>query len=1317
MMMLTPGTLVANRFTVEKRAGAGGMGVVFRAVDTLTEKPAAIKVLLSDDPDEIARFERESTFLSMLSHPKGVTGDPRSQRFNPGVVAYLGQGKLESGESFLAMEWLDGCDLAARLKRGPLSVGESLSLLRGAARALETAHAQGIVHRDIKPGNLFLRDEDIEKVAILDFGIARHAAMEAKLTHAGAVIGTPYYMAPEQASGHSDVGAAADVFSLGCVFFECLTGRRPFEGVHALAVLSKIIFDEAPPLESRLPGVDAQLSSLCARMLAKQPHERLGDARALQAALEELGTMTMHEVIVPVSLDVGLTDTISATAVKRAALTGDELEVVCVIAMQDGATETNIMRDIDSATLSLVALGLRVEQLADGTLVSTLARMGQATDQVLRAARAALLLFDRCPGARVALATGRARVGRREGIFVGDAIDRVFRLLDRAHPSEGVYIDELTAGLLDERFVVAKQNDGMVLRAERVVTDESKRLLGRPTPCVGRERELSTLQSHWQDCISEPLARAVLVTAPPGVGKSRVRHEFLQRMRHGQDEHTLIVGRADPIASASLGVVARALRTFFGVEGNDEPAVQRAKVEAFVRAHVESAEARRLTEFLGELVGVPFSDQGNLRLHLARQDARIMTDQLTSAFVSFVQHLLKKCPVLVVLEDLHWCDAFSVALIGALLREAKTQPLFVLAFARPEVHQMFPRLWPDQMEQMSLTPLRPRAAIQLAREVLGDAADAQVLHRITELSGGNALFLEELIRAVADGRGNELPETVLAMVQSRIGRLEPEVRRTLRAASIWGLTCPEEGIRALMGPHIDLAAALGVLIDHEILERRHQAETTGDVEYAFRHALVRDAAYALLVEEDRVLGHRLAAEWLESRGEADPAVMAEHFYLGGEFSRAVPYCVRAVTQMYERGDFHVARRLADLGISSGAEGVHLGVLLGLRAWIIWYTEGSKGWEIVRPDIERAIALLPPMHPWWFRSIANMGGIELLFGAPERAVALVRQMIASPVPSDVGVDYVMSCWGVSALLCQVGRRELAKELIAQASNTIDEIFSHIPIVHAWRQSMHLEYVRHTRPDPWQHRHELEELIRICETSGVTQNHELDLLRNTLAFAHADIGEHTVGETLLRESIEKAKRKGYGYVVTHGQIHLADALCQRARDMPVDEIESITRDLLATPGLTAGFTAMTHGLRAIALLERGDVERAEIECREAIGRSGNFPLRQLRMQATLLRVLVRSGKVPEARELALQSLAKVESLGGVGYAELPIRTAMAMAFHAAGEAERAVDQLRYALAEVNRQASSIPDALLRDRFRREVADNARAVLLAAEWGMES
>src|SRR6185369_5218253 len=232
---MKPGDLVAGRFEIERLAGWGGMGDVYRAVDRLRGLPVALKVLHGEDhresPFAAERFAREAETLAELTHPA--------------IVKYIAHGRTPAGELYLAMEWLDGEDLGARLSRSGLGVAEAVMLATRVAEALGAAHARGVVHRDVKPSNLFLCDGRVDRVKVVDFGIARRdRALGA--TRTGVLLGTPGYMAPEQARGGRELDARADVFALGCVLFECITGRPAFAGEHAMAILARILLEEAP---------------------------------------------------------------------------------------------------------------------------------------------------------------------------------------------------------------------------------------------------------------------------------------------------------------------------------------------------------------------------------------------------------------------------------------------------------------------------------------------------------------------------------------------------------------------------------------------------------------------------------------------------------------------------------------------------------------------------------------------------------------------------------------------------------------------------------------------------------------------------------------------------------------------------------------------------------------------------------------------------------------------------------------------------------------------------------------------------------------
>jgi predicted ATPase len=403
------------------------------------------------------------------------------------------------------------------------------------------------------------------------------------------------------------------------------------------------------------------------------------------------------------------------------------------------------------------------------------------------------------------------------------------------------------------------------------------------------------LEGLLADCIGGGGAQAVLLTAPSGMGKSRLAQEFLRQVRHRSEPVAIWSGRGDPLrAGSALGLLGQVLRGACGVRAGERRARRgevaahvaerapgsacRGEVAARVAERAPGSAWQRVTELIAELIDAPCPDQESLASQTARRDARRMSDQVCAAFLDLLAAECARNPVVIVLEDLHWGDRATVQLLDRALRELREQPLFVLALARPEVHEIFPGLWVERVSQeIRLRGLNQRAIAQLARHALGDEARADTIDRLARLSEGNAFYLEELIRWTAEGREPAFPETLVAMVQSRLAALDPASRRVLRAASVFGESFWPGGVMALSAG--DDAAALhdrlAFLTRQEILVKRAVSRVPGEDEYAFRHALLREGAYALLTEEDRVLGHRLAGAWLEAHGEQDALMPTE----------------------------------------------------------------------------------------------------------------------------------------------------------------------------------------------------------------------------------------------------------------------------------------------------------------------------------------------------------------------------------------------------------------------------------------------------------
>jgi serine/threonine protein kinase len=262
-------------YRVLKVLGRGGMGVVFQAEDTGLLRMVALKAILPSlgiSPSIRERFIREARAAAALKHPHVVT------------VFQVGE---ECGAPYLAMEYLEGEPLDARLAReGRLPVAEVLRIGREIALGLAAAHAKGLIHRDVKPANVWL-EGDARHVKILDFGLARAMTAGAQLTQSGAIMGTPAYMAPEQAAGRQ-VDGRVDLFSLGCVLYEMSTGERPFKGDDAVAVISALALETPPTPRSLNAEVPAGLSDLISRLLEKEPARRLASADATAEALLDL---------------------------------------------------------------------------------------------------------------------------------------------------------------------------------------------------------------------------------------------------------------------------------------------------------------------------------------------------------------------------------------------------------------------------------------------------------------------------------------------------------------------------------------------------------------------------------------------------------------------------------------------------------------------------------------------------------------------------------------------------------------------------------------------------------------------------------------------------------------------------------------------------------------------------------------------------------------------------------------------------------------------------------------------------------------------
>jgi len=714
-----------------------------------------------------------------------------------------------------------------------------------------------------------------------------------------------------------------------------------------------------------------------------------------------------------------------------------------------------------------------------------------------------------------------------------------------------------------------------------------------------------------------------------------------------------------------------------------------------------------MVEFIGELLRVPTTSEPSPQLIAARNEPAIMNEQLRIAFEDWLGAFCnRRGALLLVLEDLHWGDLPTVTFIESALKKHTEAPIMVLALARPEITDIFPKLWSTfGVQEIQLKSLKRKAAERLARRVLGDEISESTINRIVEQAEGNAFFLEELIRHVAEGNDSELPETVVAMVQSRLEGLDPEARKILRAASIFGEVFWDGGVHALLGddmPPATVSRWLDMMVEQEFLATHRSQKFPAERAFEFRHGLFREAAHAMLTESDRILGHRLSAEWLEKAGEKDALVLADHFEQGGEKQRAIRYLLQAAQTAYEGGNYDAVFPLADRGLNCGAQGKERGEFLLLKAMRYAVSDQLKE---VHQLADEAILLLPKGEASWFSAVAVLG----LAGSFEgNLVSMMKALEAyqshqGPVPATgpAGLASFVFYGG----LVHGGQRDTAQALMDRLEGEEEQIgladpvfTAYICIVRSLSSLFGFNDLGIALPNATR-------ALKLSEEAQDGMGQCLALY--ILGWAQIAIGEIEAGEATCQKGIESARKTAFGWAENRLRLVLASG---QLVNKPQAAIATLQPLLQSSDTLS---TYLAQAYTALALYQQGERSEAIKLAELAVQNSSIFPAIRTQALTVLARIELGLNELERSVDHARKALEMTKKDGSNCIFEPMLRLTFAEALEAQGRYEESREALRTAREYLVAQAASLYDTSQRKSYLEKIFNSARLLDLYRQW----
>ena len=933
-----------GRYRIERELGRGGMGAVYLAHDQQLDRKVALKVPIfkDDDSEAVERFYREARAMATMQHAN--------------LCPVYDVGQFERWH-FLTMAYIDGQSLSQYVKAsGALVPMEALALLKKVALAVQIAHESGIVHRDLKPANIMLTKA--HEPIIMDFGLARRQKIgEVELTQAGAVLGSPAYMAPEQVEArHQEIGPATDVYAMGIILYESVTGRRPFEGSPA-SIFGQVVSREPDPPSNWRPELSPEIDAICLKAISKSPSQRHASAAAFADDLSRLmdgsGEMalTMNFRPDPNSgvIAVLAGDSSTFSRLRREA----ELRQVTVAIFsyetddssinQSSSSHSEFLHEESQSFASFVSG--EVARLGGVTVVSSgqevIACFGYPQafeDAPQRAVRVALQVMrdlaatgqDKrgLPSASQAWVVVHSGEAVAEGLappegsgvsLVGEARNTAMRLNTIAEPGSIVVstaTHQRVALYFECESLGAQRVRGMAQPVElfKVTKEAASRNRvelvdpGNLTPLVGRDTELTILKDRWEQALDE-LGQIVLLIGDAGLGKSRLIRELREHVIREDSEDAAVIELR--CSQYHQGTSFFPVVEFFSrlLDFESQSAAERLETVVRYLRELKLESADNVALFCG-ILSVP-TDARFPAPALSPQKIKERNEEL---LLRWLKQLVAVSPVLFIVEDLHWLDSSTLELLEKHVSEFESGRVLSLLTFRPE----FETPWKSKphQTQIALSRLTKRQIGEMMRKRTKrrDIPEA-IVQQVIDRTDGIPLFIEEFTVVIvesgildradagADAASllNVIPATLHDLLLSRLDRMAAD-REVIQLAATIGREFSFELLAASCSlPAADLQRELDKLVKAEILFHKGQA---AEASYIFKHALLQDAAYRSMLTKKRQACHQRIAEVLEARFpdivHSQPALLAQHFTEAGITDKAIQYWLKAGQKSQEQ---------------------------------------------------------------------------------------------------------------------------------------------------------------------------------------------------------------------------------------------------------------------------------------------------------------------------------------------------------------------------------------------------------------------------------